>query len=48
MRLVSHERAEVSMVVLEFLLKQRDGGRSVEDDPGLRRGALRARIRPAD
>ena len=46
--LVAHQGAEISMVVLELLLEEGDGGGAVQDDPGLRRGTLAAALRAAD
>ena len=46
--LVAHQGAEVPVVVLQLLLEEGDGGRLVEDDPGLRGcGALAAAVRAA-
>lgn len=33
--LVAHQRAEVTVVILELLFEEGDGGRSIEDDPRL-------------
>lgn len=45
--LVAHQGAEVTVVILELLLEEGDGGRSIEDDPRLGgRGALAAAVRP--
>lgn len=45
--LVAHQGAEVIVVILELLLEEGDGGRSIEDDPRLRgRRALAAAVRP--
>lgn len=45
--LVAHQGAEVTVVILELLLEEGDGGRSVEDDPRLGgRRALAAAVRP--
>lgn len=45
--LVAHQGAEVTVVILELLLEEGDGGRSIEDDPRLGgRRALAAAVRP--
>lgn len=49
MALVAHQGAEVTVVVLELLLEEGDGGRSVQDDPRLRGSrTLAAAVRTAD
>lgn len=49
MALVAHQGAEVTVVVLELLLEEGDGGGSVQDDPGLRGSrALAAAVRTTD
>lgn len=49
MALVAHQGAEVTVVVLELLLEEGDGGGSVQDDPGLGGGrALAAALRTTD
>lgn len=45
--LVAHQGAEVTVVILELLFEEGDGGRSIEDDPRLGgRRALAAAVRP--
>lgn len=45
--LVAHQGAEVTVVILELLLEQGDGGRSIKDDPRLGGScALAAAVRP--
>lgn len=47
--LVAHQGAEVSMVILQLLLEEGDGGWSVQDDPRLRGYRARAAaVRTAD
>lgn len=45
--LVAHQGAEVTVVILELLLEEGDGGRSIQDDPWLGgRRALAAAVGP--
>lgn len=47
MALVAHQGAEVTVVILELLLEEGDGGRPIQDDPRLRgRRALAAAVGP--